>query len=104
MHSRWKIKHSGIKLKFDKYVTKTKPRKNSPNTHFKLAAVFKFMEIGFEFERLLQVLQELPLERDDLLDVAEQRVDLGVRQKRLLLQRFQIVLQQVVQVLAQSRD
>lgn len=37
------------------------------------------MEVRLGFERFLQVLQELPLERHYLLNVSEQSVDLGVR-------------------------
>ena len=94
MRSRWKIKHSGIKI--DKYVTKTRPKKCA---YFKLATVFKFMEIRLEVERFLEFLQELALERHDLLDVAEQRVDLGVGEEGLLLEGLQVVLEQIVQML-----
>lgn len=70
--------------------------------HLELTGVLELVEVGLQIEGLLQVLQELALERHDLLDVAEERVDLRARQERLLLQRLQVVLQQVVQVLEQK--
>lgn len=54
--------------------------------------MLELVEAGLQLEGLLQILQKLALERVDLLDVAEQRLDLGAGEERLVLQRLQIVL------------
>ena len=56
-----------------------------------------------ELDGGLETLQEELLELDDFLDVSEQRLDVLGRQKRLLLQRLQIALDQTVQILKQCR-
>ena len=56
-----------------------------------------------ELDGSLETLQEELLELDDLLDVSEQRLDVLGRQKRLLLQRLQVALDQTVQILKPRR-
>ena len=67
--------------------------------HLKLTRMFEIAEVGFYFDCVIEILQKLPLECHDFLDVAEQGIDLSVRQEGLALQRFQIVFQQIVQIL-----
>lgn len=68
-------------------------------THLELAGMFEIVKVRLQFERFLQVLQELALERENLLDVAEQRLDFGAGQERFAFQRLQIVFEQVVEML-----
>ena len=56
-----------------------------------------------ELDGGFETLQEELLELDDFLDVSEQRLDVLGRQKRLLLQRLQVALDQTVQILKQCR-
>lgn len=72
---------------------------NTREQYLELVGLIERIKVRFKSHGLFQTLQEEPLERHDFLDVAEQGVDFGSRQERLLLQRFQIVFQQVVQVL-----
>lgn len=58
--------------------------------------MLELVEIRFQVQGLLQILQELALECDDLVYVAEQSVDLGIGQECLAFHWLQIVLQQVV--------
>lgn len=59
---------------------------NNIITYTKLAQVFKVVEMLFQIHGLQQVVQELPLEMNDLNDVAEQCVYFGARQESLLFQ------------------
>lgn len=68
-------------------------------THPELAAVLELVKLRLQVQGLLQILQELALECHDLVDVAEQRVDLGVGEECLAFHGLQIVLQQIVQML-----
>lgn len=56
----------------------------------------KVVEICFHLNGVVEVLQELPLKRNDLLYVAEEGVYLSVREKGLAFQWFQIILQQII--------
>ena len=56
-----------------------------------------------ELDGGLETLQEELLELDDFLDVSEQRLDVLGRQKRLLLQRLQVALNQTVEILNNNR-
>ena len=51
----------------------------------------------------LETLQEEFLELHDLLDVSEQTLHVVARQKRLLLQRLQVALNQTVEILNNNR-
>jgi len=73
-------------------------------THPELAAMLELVELRLQVQGLLQILQELSLECDDLVDVAKQGVDLGIREECLAFHGLQIVLQQIVQVLQVNRD
>ena len=53
---------------------------------------------------LLEAVQKLLLELHDLLNVAEQPLDVLDRQERLLLQRLQVPLDQTVYVLPINAD
>lgn len=64
--------------------------------HLKLTRMVKAVEIGLHLDRVVEILQELSLKRDDLLYVTEQRVDLRIRQESLAFKGFQIVLQQII--------
>lgn len=59
---------------------------NNIITYTKLAQVFKVVEMLFQIHGLQQVVQELPLEMNDLNDVAEQCVYFGARQESFLFQ------------------
>lgn len=60
------------------------------------------VEIGLDGQRLLQTLLEKSLEGDNLLNVAEESVDFGRGEERFLLQRLQVIFQQVIQMLAKK--
>lgn len=64
--------------------------------YLKLSRMVKVVEIGLHLDGVIEILQELSLKRDDLLDIAEQRVDLRVRQEGLAFKGFQVVLQQII--------
>jgi len=66
--------------------------------------MLELVELRLQVQGLLQILQELSLECDDLVDVAKQGVDLGIREECLAFHGLQIVLQQIVQVLQVNRD
>jgi len=53
------------------------------------------------FDGLLETVQELLLELDDLLDVAEEPFDVFAREERLGLERLQVPVDQTVDVLCQ---
>lgn len=50
-----------------------------PATHLELTRMVELAEVGLQLERLLQILQKLTLKCDNVLDVAEQCIYLGVR-------------------------
>lgn len=54
-------------------------------------------------QSFFQALLEHALESHNLLDVSKEGIDLGRREKCFLFQWFQIVLQQVVQMLADTK-
>ena len=68
-------------------------------TYLELIGLVDDVEIGLDSKSFFQTLLEQALESHNLLDIAKEGVDLGRRQERFLLQRLQVVLQQVVQML-----
>lgn len=46
-------------------------------TYFELIGLIDHIEIGFDCQRFLQTLLEQALERHNLLDIAEESIDLG---------------------------
>ena len=74
------------------------------DNHFKLRGLIQGVKVGLDGHSVLEAALEQALERVDLVDVAEQGVDLRRREERLLLQRFQVILQQVAQMLNKRRS
>lgn len=72
--------------------------------HLELMRLIDDVEIGLDGQGLLQTLLEKSLEGDNLLNVAEESVDFGRREKRFLLQRLQVIFQQVIQMLQPGKE
>ena len=71
---------------------KIKPR----NSYLELTWMVKVVKICFHLNGVIEILQELPLKRNDFLYITEEGIYLSIREESLTFQGLQIIFQQII--------